>query len=141
MTRPQIQSFIPGTEPPPDPVKNDEVETLMWSWLDQRDENKRGAATVKMRHATLLEKLKELGIDRYPYVDAFTGKKRYVVVNREPKLKTTNVPKPPREKKPKKSREKPNPDEQVEVRTIPRSSIEHELDPFAATRAAMEADA
>lgn len=140
MPRPQIQAFIPGTEPPPEP-KNDEVETLMWSWLDQLDENKRGAASAKMRHASLLAKLKELGIDRYPYTDAFTGKKRYVVVNAEPKLKTTNVPKPPREKKSKKQREKQDPAEQVEVRTVPRATVEHELDPFASVRSSMEADA
>lgn len=137
MSKPAEQLYIDGTEPPPDPAKDHEADDRLYAWLDAKSAQKKAADATRIKHASLLERLGELGIDRYPYVDRFTGKKRFLVVKREPKAATTNAPKL-RRPRAKREREKPDPAEQVEHRKVSRASVESEIDPFATTRAAME---
>jgi len=132
------QTEIPGTE---DPARDHEADERLFAWLDAKSAQRKAADTTKIKHASLLERLGELGIDRYAYLDQFSGKKRFVVVKREPKVVTTRAPKPPRARR---SRKHPEveaklPDaERVEHRKVSRASVEAEIDPFGATRAAME---
>lgn len=70
-----------------------------------------------------LERLAELGIDRYAYLDQFTGK-RFVA----------KQPRPRRPRKEREPREKPDPAEQVEHRKVSRASVATEIDPFANVR-------
>ncbi len=139
-TKPAEQTFIPGTEPAPEPERDQDADDRVYAWLDAKAAQKKAADTTKIKHASLLERLAELGVDRYPYLDQFTGKKRFVVVKREPKAGTTNAPKP-RKVREKREREKPDPAEQVEHRKVSRASVEAEIDPFASTRKAMESGA
>lgn len=120
------QLEIPGCE---DPARD------LYAWLDAKDDQRRAADTSKIRHDKLLELLAARGIERYPYLERTSGKKRYVVADKTPKAK---IVKPPAVRAPKRRREATPPEEQVEHRKVPRKSVEHELDPFAGTRSAME---
>lgn len=141
--RPSEQTYIPGTEPPNERIPD--VDERLYAWLNAKDEQRRAADTTKIRHASLLEKLAELGLTRYRYLDPHDGKKREVVVAREPKAKTLKAEGMPRRarndaKAEKRSeRRKRDRDAAVEHRTVPRTSVEQEIDPFAATRAQMDA--
>lgn len=132
------QLFIDGTEPPPDPARDPDVDDAVFAWLDAKAAQRKAADTTKIKHASLLAMLGDKEIERYPYLDQFTGKKRFVVVKREPKAATTNAPKPPKPKRERKERKKPDPAEQVEHRKVSRASVEAEIDPFAATRRSMD---
>ena len=130
------QTEIPGCE---DPQRNPEVDEVLYAYLDAKAAQKKAADATRIKHASLLDHLASLGITRYPYVDQFTGKKRYVVVAKEPKVKTQRAPSP-RKPRAKREREKPNPDEQVEHRKVSRASVEAEIDPFAGVRRDMGAE-
>lgn len=131
------QLEIPGAE---DATRIPEVDEALYGWLDAKAAQRKAAETTKIKHASLLERLGALVPDteRYAYLDQFTGKKRFVVVKRDPKAATTNAPKPPKPKREPKERTKVDPAEQVEHRKVSRASVELEIDPFAKTRAAME---
>lgn len=125
------QTEIPGTE---DPSRITEVDDTLFAWLDAREAQRKAADTTKIKHASLLERLAELGIDRYAYLDQFTGKKRFVVVKRDPKAATQKAPSP---RRPKRERAKPDrekPEDQVEHRKVSRASVADEIDPFARLR-------
>lgn len=135
MTKNPEQTFLPGTEPPPDPVKTAEDDARVHAWLDAKAAQAKAADHAKLAHLVLITALAERGIERYPYVDAFTGDKRFVVVKREPKASTTKAPKA---RKPRRAREpKAEPAEQVEHRKVSRESVADIVDPFAKTREAM----
>lgn len=135
MTRNPEQTFIPGTEPPPEPERDVAIDEILHGWLDAKAAQKKAADDTRLRHLVLVATLAERGIDRYPYVDAFTGKKRFVAVKRDPKAVTTKAPKPP---KPRKEREpKADPADQVEHRKVSRESVAAEIDPFGTTRSNM----
>lgn len=147
------QTFIPGTEP----VRNPEIEQALDAWMSAKDDQKDAASTTKIRHQSLLLRLAEVGIDRYPYIDPSTGKKRMVVVARDPKAKTITAPKDSKQRRDRgeldelgeevtvatakveklKAKAKQKADK-VEHRKVPRASVEAEIDPFAATRASMD---
>jgi hypothetical protein len=127
------QLEIPGAE---DPARNDEVDAALYAWLDAKEERRKSTDATKIKHASLIERLTALGIERYGYLDAYTGRKKFVVVKRDAKATTTRAPSPP---KPKKERApKAKPEEQVEHRKVSRASVEAEVDPFAQVRSKME---
>ncbi len=131
------QTFIPGTEPPPDPDRDEAIDAALDAWLEAQVEQKRAADTARIRHLSLLALLSERQIARYPYVERTTGRKRYAVVASDPRVKTVKQAAPKKERK---KREKADADESVEVRHVSRETAEREvgpLDPFAATRAQM----
>jgi hypothetical protein len=139
------QLWIDGTEPPPEP-KDPAIDEALDAWLEAKNEQKNSAAATKIRHATLCTRITEAGIERYPYIDRTTGKKRYVYPDTTPKLKTSPAPRPRKEKRPKRGPDKGwaenvevviLPDEKVEKRKVSRASVEKEIDPFASMRAAM----
>lgn len=135
----QQQTEIPGTETP----KNPEVEQALDAWLNAKDEQKDAAATTKLRHHSLLLRLAEAKIERYPYIDPSSGKKKMVVVAREPKAKTITAPKESQARRDRGDVDEPGeevttPAETVEHRKVSRESVENEIDPFGGVRARME---
>lgn len=138
MTKRQEQTQIPGTEPEDITTRDDDAR--LYAWLDAKAAQKKAAATTRDTHLILIAALAERGIDRYPYTCAFTGKKRFLVVKREPRATTTKVPAPPRARRSRKHPEIESvlPEERVEHRKVSRESVAAEIDPFGATRAAME---
>lgn len=130
------QTEIPGTEVPDVTTREDDAR--VFAWLDAKAAQKKAAQHAKDAHLVLVTALQERGIERYPFVDQFTGKKRFIAVEKLPKAKATNAPKPPKARREKKPRDpKPDPAEQVEHRKVSRASVEAEIDPFAATREKM----
>src|SRR5437868_7463227 len=83
------QTEIPGCE---DPQRIPEIDETLFAWIDAREAKRKAADTTKIRHASLLERLAALGVERYAYLDKYTGKKCVVVVRREPKAATARVP-------------------------------------------------
>jgi hypothetical protein len=144
--RPPEQTWIPGTEPPNEPDV-EAVKVAIYHWLDRKVEQKRMAEEAKLAHAEMLVQLGIAGIDWHPYLDPHSGKKKRVWIAKEPKAKTTSVPKPRDESKPRKKRGRPGRDEdavvaepaddKVETRRVPRAAVESITDPFGATRATM----
>lgn len=143
MTR---QTEIPGTEAP----HHDEVEDAIDAWIDAKEEQRYAAEKTKLRHASLLVLMGNLGLEAYPYVDRTTGKKKQLVIAREPKAKAINAPKWNRRDMDDTEAEDlvgeavviDDPeavDNKIERRKVKRSSVEAELDPFSATRGALEA--
>jgi hypothetical protein len=130
------QLYFEGTEPPPDPARDSEADERVYAWLDAKAAQKKALDVTKIKHASMLERLGELKVERYPYTDQFSGKKRFVVVKRDPKAVMTSVPRAPKPrfaKTPRKST-KVDPAEQVEHRKVSRASVQAEIDPFGATR-------
>ena len=140
------QTYIPGTEPTPDPAHDPEISAQVDAWQKAKQEQREAADTTAIRHAKLLELLNDRGVARYPYTDPATGRKRYVVVEAEPKAKLTKpiAQKPKDERKAEKRAEKRDVQlaASVEHRKVSRAEVEAEMgptDPFRATREAMEA--
>ncbi len=139
----QQQTEIPGTEP----VRNTEIEQALDAWLAAKDDQKDTAHTTKVRHHSLLIRLGEAGIDRYPYIDPANGKKKMLVVARDPKAKTITAPKESKLRRDRGEVDEPGEEvtaptnkdaDKVEHRKVSRASVDTEIDPFASTRAAME---
>lgn len=134
---PQQLYLADDMQPPPDPEKSDAVDAVLYAWLDAKHEQRTAADTTKIRHLTLLAKLAEAGIERYPYLDRTTGQKRYVVADKTPKAKTVKAPTVGKAKRERKRKGTP-PEERVEHRRVSRESVEDEIDPFAKTRRSMD---
>ena len=126
------------------PPDNPEIKERLHAWLDAKDSQRTAAESTRLRHDVLIAKMVELGIDRYPYVDAITGKRKHVVADRTPKAKVVNAPSPKkrRDVEPDDATPPANgsrkskdvaPSEQVESRRVPRTKEHDDLaDPFAA---------
>jgi len=138
------QQEIAGFEAP----KNADIDNAIDQWIESKDEQKYATERTKLRHAALLLHMQNAGIDAYPFVDPKTGKKKQIVIAREPKAKATKAPRWNRhdddadigdeiEVVDDQSAE-PAVDNVVEMRRVKRSSVEKEIDPFAATRGALD---
>jgi len=120
------QQQIPGTETKEPSIP--EIDDVLDAWLAAKNDQRTAADTTKIRHASLLERMQEYEIERYPFIDPATGKKKHVVCDRTPKAKMVNAPRRARDE------QDEEPGEAVEVDDgDPRSA-----DPFAATRQAVE---
>lgn len=158
MTRPQIQSVIPGCETPDELIQTPELTARVHAWLDAQEAQKRAALETRTAHGLMIAALTLANVKRYPYTDRSTGVKRYVTVAAEPKAKTIKAPTVKRksaaqERREEKAAEKKARDaaEAVEHRKVSREAAERDLgrsldkpapdaeplDPFAATRAAL----
>jgi hypothetical protein len=142
------QTEIPGTEQP----KNPDIENAIDAWLEAKDEQKYATERTKLRHAGLLVVMQNVGVEAYPFVDPKTGKKKQIVIARDPKAKATKAPRWSRRDDDEEddigeevtvtdlNDDQPAVDNVVELRTVRRESVEDEIDPFAATRRAMDDD-
>jgi hypothetical protein len=141
------QTEIPGTEQP----KNPDIEAAIDAWLEAKDEQRYATERTKLRHAGLLTVMANVGCEAYPFVDAKTGKKKQIVIARDPKAKATKAPRWNRRDQDAEddigdevqvtdvNDDTPPVDNVVEMRRVKRNA-EHDavVDPFAATRAAMD---
>ena len=82
------QSEIPGFES----VKNPDIERAIDAWLEAKVEQKRAAETTKLRHSALLIQMGNAGIEAYQFIEPGSGRKKLLVVARDPKAKTTKAP-------------------------------------------------
>lgn len=145
------QQEIAGTEPK---GQDPDIEDALYAWFEAKDEQKRAGEATRVKHASLLQLVKESGRQFYPYLDPKTGKKRRIRIQETPKVVTerdvsrkaadvevgdeANAEERAEQKRAKKAEEDAN---AVESRRVSRKSVEKEIgssDPFAATRAAME---
>lgn len=159
--RPPEQLWIAGTKPPDipdDPV----VKEKIYLWLDKKVQQKRAGVETREAHADMISTMIERGFDWHPYLDPYSQKKRRVWIAKEPKAKTTSVPKPPGEGKKKRGRKArfggpsrdddaviepgedlvdapETDDDKVESRRVPRKAVEAEIDPFGSLRERMGA--
>ena len=152
------QMEIAGCEAP----KNVDIENAIDQWLEAKDEQKYATEKTRLRHSALLIHMQNAGIDAYPYTDAKTGRKKQVVIARDPKAKTLKAPRPNRrdddadigdevevrdaELTPLNSdsppTDEPAVDNVVEMRRVKRTAAHDAVvDPFASTRGAMDAAA
>lgn len=136
-TDPQQLYLDDDMQPPPDPDKREDVDVVLFAWLDAQHDQRTAADTTKIRHATLLAKLAEAGIERYPYLDRTSGQKRYVVADKTPKAKTIKAPTVGKAKRERKRKGEVPPEERVEHRRVSRASVEDEVDPFRKVRGEM----
>jgi hypothetical protein len=142
------QTEIPGTEQ----VKNPDIEQAIDLWLEAKSEQRYASEKTKLRHASLLLQMANVGCEAYPFVEPDTGKKKLLVIARDPKAKATKQPKWNRrdgdaqddvgEEVTVQVTDDPPVDNVVEMRRVKRTAAHDALvDPFASTRAAMDEDA
>jgi len=145
------QAYFSGTEPP-DVVQVVAIDDAIDSWNDAQRDRKNAAEAVRIKHATILELLKEYKLEVYPYTDPKNGKKRQIRIKTEPKVVSElQAAKPQSEdvevrdaddwteqSAPIGMGEAPV-DNVIEMRKVKRTA-EHDavVDPFASTRAAMD---
>jgi hypothetical protein len=134
------QTEIPGTEAP----KNPDIEHAIDSWLDAKDAQRRASDETRTMHAALVLHMQTAGVETYPYIDRTSGKKKRVLITKEPKAKTSRFISTSRKDanvddadKPKRKRKADDADK-VEVKRVSRKSVEKEIDPFAGTRGLLE---
>ena len=149
------QTELPGIE---DTSKDPDIERDLDAYLEAVDAAKRAADDKKLKHTVLIARL--LGADRhvYPYLCPRTGKKKRIRVDVGSKIKTERDASSGRKRKqkdvalsPGEKAERDAEREQkkaeaevnrVEARRVKRENVEElreeNVDPFAATRRAME---
>ena len=134
------QTFIPGTEPP-DVVQVVAIDDAIEAWHEAKRARRAANEDVQNAEASLLSLLAEHKLDRYPYTDP-EGKKRAIVVKRDPKAVSKRDSKVATEGEDaddwSDNAETTPTDGKVESRRVSRESVENEIDPFAATRGAMD---
>jgi hypothetical protein len=142
------QTEIPGTEVP----KNPDIELAIDAWLEAKGEQKYATDKTKIKHSALLIQMANAGIESYPFINPTDGKKKLLVVARDPKAKTTKAPRWNRREADRDDgddvgeavelevKDDDAVDNKVEMRRVKRASVEKEIDPFASTRAAMDDD-
>lgn len=132
------QTYFPGTEPP---NQDPDIEAALDAWLEAKHQQKNASEATNIAHAALVVRVTESGREHYAYVDRTSGKKRIVYPDRSPRMKTKAAARSRQEETTGEEVERPSTDrlaETVEMRRVPRASVEKEIDPFAATRAAMD---
>lgn len=125
------QQNIPGTEP----VEVPDVRDALHAWLDAKDEQRQLSKRVRMSHDVLIGHMQENKLERYPYVDSITGKKKHVYVGRDPKAKVINAPRGPKNDNRDRDYDRPAIDaeiadknaDKVESRRVSRASVDAEL--------------
>lgn len=140
------QIYLDPSMAPPD---NPTIRAAIHDWLDARDEQRRASLKTRSKHDAMIASMLEQKVDRHPYTDSITGKRRYVLADRTARAKVMNVPGQPKKKRSKRGGPRrdddveivdPNADK-VESRRVSRESVKNEIDPFASTRDGLLADA
>lgn len=102
------------TAPPSIPA----IERAIKYWREAVGEQADASKTTKQRHGHMLMLMGEHGVEKYPWLDPKTGKRKWVVADKTPKAKLVSAPKGDR---PKRSRK-----------------TAAEADPFGATRGLLD---
>lgn len=132
MAKQPEQLYFDGTAPPPDPTRTPELDAKLWAWLESRDEQRRVGEKRKDHEHLLMHALVEAGIEKYPYLDPSTQKKRFFVADKTPKAKTVSAHEPKMPKPKKRDAEEIAKREEteanrVEQRRVSRASVDAEL--------------
>jgi len=139
------QPYFPGTEPP---GRHPDIERCAATWHEAKIAQKRAAATTKQAHAALVLQIQHAGLELYPWTNPDTGRKRNIVITREPKAKEQSAPRSGGGKRGRRRDVEPGDaleraaqgDNRVEKRRVPRAAEHDKLaDPFGATREKMDA--
>lgn len=138
------QTSIPGTEPPDE---NPDVRDAITRELDLSDELRALRTRFKAAQDATTAKMVELGLDRHPYIDARTGKRRFRLADTTARAKTIAAAGSPGRRKKRggpsrdddaKVGDEPAPDvlaDKVESRRVRRTKAHDDMaDPFGATR-------
>lgn len=126
----------PADEPPEHP----DVRDAIHHWLDAKDEQAAASERTKAAADSAMAKLKEHELDGHPYIDPKSGKRKFFVADTTPKPKTMSARARRKQEDDVEIGEEVEAAEEdnvVEKRRVSRASVEAEIDPFAATRAAM----
>lgn len=91
------QTTIPGTEPPDDPPRDEEIELGIEHWYRRIAEQKLAAEATGVSHEKLLELMDERGYSKYPFLEPGTGKRKYLVADAKRRLRSEAAPTPKQE--------------------------------------------
>jgi hypothetical protein len=144
------QTEIPGTE---DKTRVPAVEEAIGLWLDAKVQQRRASDESKNKHATMIALFAEHKLDSHMYTDPKSGKQRRLWLAAEKKAKSSAVAAPRvsgrrgRRGGPRRDVDAeiagedkaPKEDTTVEMRRVPRKSVEKEIDGFGSVRERMEA--
>lgn len=146
---PTEQPYLPvaGVQPPDE---NPDVRDAITRELDLADELRALRTRFKAAQDATTAKMVELGLERHPYIDGRTGKRRFRLADTTPKAKTIAAAGSPGRRKrkrggPERDDAVINPDgtswsdDRVESRRVKRSKSHDVMaDPFGSTRANMK---
>lgn len=85
------QTYIPGIEPP-DEQRNPDVDEAIGRWYDARSAQKRAAEVTAVVHDKLLETMAEAGIEKYPFTEPGTDKRKILVATAPRKARAVKAP-------------------------------------------------
>lgn len=153
MTSSRAQTYIPGTEPPEE-IEVPEITEALDAWLEAKQQQRAASFTTRVKHQTLMMRMADHKLERYPFVDPSNGRKKCVLADSTPKAKITPAPKRPKSSKQARGSKDDSKDDElgdvgeevtaesladdkVEHRKVKRSTVESEIDPFGATRNSM----
>jgi hypothetical protein len=154
--KPTDQTWIPGTEPPPDPDVVPEIANAIRHALELREAKRETAERSKAADDAVLRLLVEHGLDWHPYVDERGQPKRWVA-DKTPRCKIVNAPRKENAGDRRDAADRAldalvdaipegatlevragGRSAKVESRRVSRKDVEAEIDPFASARAAVE---
>jgi hypothetical protein len=128
VTREQLT--IAGT----DPDRNPHIDEALMAWLNAGQEKRAAGKREKNHHASLVLRVTEAGLKKYPYTDPDSGKRRYVFPEQKVTMKTSKAP---GERKGRGRRRKAEESADRDSKPDNVSQPPELVDPFEATRAKM----
>lgn len=147
MTRQPRQLEVPGTHDPDEPEIPPDFHDRLHDHLGQEENLKAERERMKDQRDSLIASMVEAGIERIPYTDATSGKRKYFVADRTARAKKISAAgsdgkaKRARERDVEIGEEIDAKKDIIEQRRVRRTREHDELaDPFAATRKSMETE-
>ena len=99
MARTQRQTSIAGTQTEEEKIieslsdkDRKAIDDDLDYWLSRQSNQRAAGAETKAAHSTLVKRASDHKLTRWPYIDPNTGKKKHLVIKREPKATTMNAP-------------------------------------------------
>jgi hypothetical protein len=86
------QLRIAGTEPPGDPPRHPDIDDAIERWCERCRKQKLAAEATAIGHAKPLELMAEAQIERYPFVEPETEKRKILVCPATRKARTVKAP-------------------------------------------------
>ena len=84
------QTYIPGIEP--SEQRNPDVDEAIGRWYDARSAQKRAAEVTAVVHDKLLETMAKAGIEKYPFTEPGTDKRKILVATVPRKARVVKAP-------------------------------------------------
>jgi DNA adenine methylase len=133
------QLEIRGTED----KENPEIKEKINAWLDAKDAQADAGQKTKKRHAEVILAIQSAGLDRYPFIDPKTGKRKYAMVANEFKVSTGPAPAEKKGRRTNSDARLSGADdahEATDTERLERQAKREPADPFASTRSSMHKD-